>query len=450
METTTGINDEPGSCIDTGDTTWVLVSTVLVLGMMPALALFEAGLLRSKNSLSLISQIFGGLVSMGFLWNVFGFSLVFGDTLGGFIGNWKHFLLIKVGYFDCSKHAPNIPTAAFALFQMMFASITPLLMTGAIAERIKWNAFFIITLAWEVLVYYPVAHWMWGGGWLDQMGALDFAGGIVIHTTAGVGALVLAIMLGRRRDYDKYHGEFPPSNLPMAALGAALLWMGWFGFNGGSALTSGSLATSALASTQIAACTSGCVWLAASWFRTKPSSVALINGVIAGLAGITPASGYISSQSSLVLGIVLGAASYGAAHLAKHKFRIDDALDVSSVHGLTGIIGSISIGLVSEKSLNPAGADGAFFGNPKLLGIQVLAVVVAGAWAAFWTLIIALICKKTVGLRISSEEEVEGLDIVEHQEYAYHDLWLVGHERYPEEGLKVNLAEKDHLLSDDH
>jgi len=301
------------------------------------------------------------------------------------------------------------------------------------------------------LVYYPVAHWMWGGGWLDQMGALDFAGGIVIHTTAGVGAFVLSIMLGRRRDFDKYHGEFPPSNLPMAALGAALLWMGWFGFNGGSALTSGSLATSALASTQIAACTSGCVWLAASWYRSKPSSVAMINGVIAGLAGITPASGYISSQSSIVVGLVLGAASYGSCILLKHKFRIDDALDVSSVHGLTGIMGSLAIGLVSEKSLNPNGADGAFFGNPKLLGIQLLAVVVAATWAAVWTVFIALLVKKTVGLRITSEEELDGLDIVEHQEYAYHDLWLVGHERYPEEGLKVNIAhnmtEKAFLLN---
>jgi len=278
---------------------------------------------------------------------------------------------------------------------MMFAAITPLLMTGAFAERVKWNAFFMITISWEILVYYPVAHWIWGGGWLGNLGVLDFAGGIVIHTTAGVGAFILAIIIGRRKGFDKYHGEFPPSNLPMAALGAALLWMGWFGFNGGSALTSGSLATSAIASTQIAACSSGCVWLIASWIRDKPSSVAVINGVIAGLAGITPASGYISSQSSIVIGIILGAASYGSAYFIKHKLRIDDALDVSSVHGLTGIIGSLSIGFVSEKSLNPTGgADGLFFGNPKLLGLQFLGVIVAILWAAFWTTIIALVAKK--------------------------------------------------------
>jgi len=299
-----------------------------------------------------------------------------------------------------------------------------------------------LTLLWEVLVYYPIAHWIWGGGWLEQMGAQDFAGGIVIHTTAGVGALILAILLGRRKDFDKYHGEFPPSNVPLAALGAALLWMGWFGFNGGSALTSGSLATSAIASTQIAACSSGCVWLAASWIRDKPSSIAVINGVIAGLAGITPASGYVSSQSSIVIGIILGVASYGSVYLLKHKLRIDDALDVSSVHGLTGVIGSIAIGFCGEKSLNEDGEDGLIFGKGKLLGIQVLAVVVAAAWAAFWTLIIALIVKKTVGLSITEQEEVEGLDLVEHKEYAYHELWLIGHERYPDTTPTITINEE--------
>jgi len=277
------------------------------------------------------------------------------------------------------------------------------------------------------------------------MGVLDFAGGIVIHTTAGVGALVMSIIIGQRKDFMKYHGEFPPSNLPMAALGAALLWMGWFGFNGGSALTSGSLATSAIASTQIAACSSGCVWLVASWIRDKPSSVAVINGVIAGLAGITPASGYVSSQASIIIGLILGAASYCSVYIIKHKLKIDDALDVSSVHGLTGIIGSLSIGFVSQKSLNPAGADGLFFGNPKLLGLQLLGVTVAALWAAVWTAIIAQIVKRTVGLTITKEEELDGLDLVDHKEYAYHDLWLVGHERYTTESSS-NINEDFPLL----
>jgi len=238
-------------------------------------------------------------------------------------------------------------------------------------------------------------------------------------------------MLGKRQGFDKCHGEFTPSNLPLAALGAALLWMGWFGFNAGSALTSGSLATSAVASTQIAACTSGTVWLILSWIRGKPSSVALINGVIAGLAGITPASGYISSQSSLVIGIILGFASYFSCLLMKRKLHIDDALDVSSVHGLTGIIGSISIGICSDLSLNPeGGANGWIYGNPKLLGIQILAVVVVGLYSAFWTVIIALILKKTWGLRVTLEEEIRGVDVTEHNEYAYHGLVL---ERYDQE-----------------
>ena len=251
---------------------------------------------------------------------------------------------------------------------------------------------------------------------------------------------MLTLFSGHRKDFDKYHGEFPPSNLPLAALGAALLWMGWFGFNAGSALTSGSLATSAVASTQIAACASGMVWLSISWARDKPSSIALINGVIAGLAGITPASGYVSSQSSIVIGLILGGVSYGGVWLFKHKLRIDDALDVSSVHGLTGMVGSLAIGFVSQKSLNPDGADGLFFGDARLLGIQVLAVVVAGAWAGFWTFVIAKIIDKTMGLKITSDEEEKGLDLVEHGEFAYHNLWLVGREAHydSEDPLVIN------------
>jgi len=287
---------------------------------------------------------------------------------------------------------------------------------------------------------------MWGGGWLGKMGALDFAGGIVIHTTAGVGSLVVSILMGHRKDFDLFHGEFPPSNLPMAALGAALLWMGWFGFNAGSALTSGSLATSAVASTQIAACCSAMVWLIASWIKDKPSSVALINGVIAGLAGITPASGFVSSQASIVIGLILGVASWFSVVLFKHKLKIDDALDVSSVHGVTGIIGSLAIGFAAQKSLNPAGEDGLFFGNPRLLGIQLLAVVVAGVWSAFWTFVICIILKKTVGLTIGDEEEEKGLDLVEHGEFAYHNLWLIGNESHYTDSPSINDESRQFLL----
>jgi len=278
---TNSSSDEPGSCVDTGDTTWVLISTILVMGMLPALAFFEAGLLRSKNTLSLITQIIGGFITMTVMWDLFGYSLTFSTDSWGFVGNpISHALLINVPYDDCSKYAPKIPTACFAMFMMMFASITPLLMTGSFAERVKWKAFFILTVLWEILVFYPVGHWMSGQGWLYQLGARDFAGGIVIHTTAGTGALVIALFMGRRKDFDKYHGEFPPSNIPLAALGATLLWMGWFGFNAGSALTSGSIATSAVVSTQIGGSCSALVCIVLSWVTDKPSSVAVMNGVI--------------------------------------------------------------------------------------------------------------------------------------------------------------------------
>lgn len=420
--------------VDTGDTTWVLISAVLVLGMLPALAFFEAGLLRAKNSLSLITQIMGGFITLSVMWDLFGYSLTFSSTSWGFVGNFDHVAFLNIPYDDCNQHAPNIPSACFAIFQMMFAAITPLLMTGAFAERAKWKAFFALTVAWEILVFYPVGHWMWGGGWLERLGALDFAGGIVIHTTAGTGALVIALYMGRRRDFDKYHGEFPPSNLPLAALGATLLWMGWFGFNAGSALASGAVATSAVVSTQIGGACSGLVWIIISWFKDKPSCVAVINGVIAGLAGVTPASGYINSQSSIILGIILGVVSYCSVHLMKHKLRVDDALDVSSVHGLTGIVGAIFIGFAAESSLNPdLTEDGLVFGGTRLIWVQLVAVAVCGAYAGVVTLMLCFVIDKTLGIKITHEEEDVGLDIVEHGEYAYHNLWISGFEPHYQE-----------------
>ncbi|KYQ99652.1 ammonium transporter [Tieghemostelium lacteum] len=420
-----------GEAPDTGDTTWVLLSTILVLGMMPALAFFEAGLLRSKNTLSIITQVISGIVVLTVMWQAFGFSLTFGPTQHGIIGNLNHAFLIGVSYQDCSVHAPFIPSAAYAMFMMMFANITPLLMTGAFAERVKFKAFIILTVFWEIIVFYPVAHWIWGGGWLEtQFKVLDFAGGIVIHTSAGVGALVISLYLGKRNGFEKYGGEFPPSNIPLAALGAALLWMGWFGFNAGSALAAGSVATSAVASTQIGGSFSAIVWIVLSWLRGKPSAVAVLNGVIAGLAGITPASGYINSQYSIGLGVVLGLASYLSVYLLKHKLHIDDALDVSSVHGLTGIIGSLAIGFCAEKAINPNGENGVFFGNPRLLGVQLLAVVVVAAWSAFVTFVLLVVIDKFVGLRIDQQEEDMGLDLVEHGEFAYHNISLTGNEHH--------------------
>jgi len=416
---------------DTGDTTWVLLSTILVLGMMPALAFFEAGLLRSKNTLSIITQIVSGIVVLTVMWQAFGYSLTFGPSQHGIIGNLNHAFLMGVSYKDCSPNAPYIPSAAYAMFMMMFANITPLLMTGAYAERVKYKAFILFTVFWEIIVFYPVAHWIWGGGWLARMGIQDFAGGIVIHTSAGVGGLVCALYLGKRSGFEKYGGEFPPSNIPLAALGAALLWMGWFGFNAGSALAAGDVATSAVASTQIGGSFSAIVWIVLSWLKGKPTTVAVLNGVIAGLAGITPASGYINNQYSIGLGVVLGLASYFSVVLLKHKLHIDDALDVSSVHGLTGIIGAIAIGFCGQSSINSKGADGVFYnGGGRLLGVQVLGVVVVGAWAALVTFALLFLINKFVGLKIDESEEELGLDLVEHGEYAYHNIALTGHEHH--------------------
>eukprot|EP01133_Synstelium_polycarpum_P013075 gene13075-15379_t len=444
-------HDDYANCIDgkpdTGDTTWVLLSTILVLGMMPALAFFEAGLLRSKNTLSIITQIISGIVVLTVMWQAFGFSLTFGPSQKGIIGNLDHAFLIGVSYTDCNPNAKHIPSAAYAMFMMMFANITPLLMTGAYAERVKYRSFIVLTIFWEIIVFYPVAHWIWGGGWLQNMGVLDFAGGIVIHTSAGVGGLVAALYLGRRKDFEKYGGEFPPSNIPLAALGAALLWMGWFGFNAGSALAAGSVATSAVVSTQIGGSFSAIVWIILSWLKGKPSTVAVINGVIAGLAGITPASGYINSQYSIGLGIVLGLSSYLSVYLLKHRMHIDDALDVSSVHGLTGIIGALAIGFCSQKSINPAGANGLFYGNAHLLGVQVMAVVVVAAWSGVATLALLYIIDKLIGLRIDESEEEHGLDLVEHGEYAYHKISLVGDHDEPHYSHLINndfYGSKDH------
>lgn len=270
------------------------------------------------------------------------------------------------------------------------------------------------------------------------MGVQDFAGGIVIHTSAGAGSLVLSIMLGRRKQFDRYHGEFPPSNLPLAAIGTCMLWGGWFGFNAGSALTSGAIATSTLASTQLAAVTSGTVWLIASWIRNKPSSIMVMVGIVAGLAGITPASGYINDQSSLVVGLIIGVCSYISMWAVKAVFRIDDALDVVSVHGLPGVIGSLAIGFCSETHVNPAAANGLIFGgNGRLLGIQTLAVVVAFCYTAVVTFAIALVLKYTIGLRVSEEEEELGLDLASHGEYAYHNLWMM-------EGSEASVVQHHH------
>jgi Amt family ammonium transporter len=404
--------------IDAGDTTWMLISTGLVMMMTPALGFFEAGLIRGKNSLSVIMQTFSGLAILSALWFVLGFTLVFSPSQGGFIGGFDWLFFNNVPFNESLDYSPTTPGVTFATYQMMFAVITPLLITGAFAERVKWNAFVVFIVAWSIFIYYPLAHWIWGRGWLAELGVFDFAGGIVIHTSAGLGSLAAALVLGRRKNFGP--DIMVPHNIPLAVIGATLLWIGWFGFNAGSALASGTLAANTLLVTHIASCTSALVWIGLSWKRAgKPSSTAAINGAISGLAGVTPASGFISAQNSFLLGIVLGFASYYAILLLKEHLKIDDALDVSSVHGVTGIVGALAIGLIASTLINPAGPDGLLYGNPMQLAVQAFGVAVAGALGFGGTIIIMKIIDSTIGLKVREEEEDIGLDITQHAERAY-------------------------------
>lgn len=406
------------SDINTGDTSWLLVSTGFVMIMTPALGFFEAGLLRSKNSLSVIMQCFSGLAILSILWIVIGFSLSF-SVNNGIIGGLDWIFLNNVPLDIPLFYAPNIPGISYASFQMMFAVITPLLITGAFADRMRFRSYLVFIILWSIFIYYPVAHWVWGkGGWLGSLGVFDFAGGIVVHVNAGMAALAAALIIGKRRNFGPE--ILRPHNIPLAAIGASLLWMGWFGFNAGSALTAGGLAANTLLVTQTASAASSLVWILLSWKRSgKPSAVAAINGAIAGLAGVTPASGYISVQNSLILGIVLGLVSYYAIMLLKERLRIDDALDVSSVHGVTGIVGTLAVGLIASSLINPAGPNGLIYGNPIQLGLQALGVVSTAAFSFGGTIIIIKLLDKTIGLRVREEQEEVGLDLSEHAEKAY-------------------------------
>lgn len=402
------------------DISWVLISTVLVLGMMPGLAFFEAGLLRAKNTTSIVIQIFSGAAFLPVLWVLFGYSLTLGTNPGnGFIGDFSKSMWVGVHFDDCFG-TTVIPEALYALFQMMFATITPLLLTGAYAERLAFRPYVIFTVLWEVLVYYPVAHWMWStSGWLNKMGAQDFAGGIVIHITAGVSALVSATMLGQRRDFHKHHGEAPYSSLPLTSIGATMLWTGWFGFNGGSALMAGRGAVHAVVNSQIAASVCSSCFLFFTMYRTgRASLLQCINGAIAGLAGVTPASGFIDVPSAFVLGVVLFAAAQGSIWVLKHKLHIDDALDVSSVHGVPGLVGALYIGFCGSSSIS--GANGLLYGGGgHLLGVQLLASLVVGAWTALMTFVILKIISRFYPLRVDEQGEILGLDHHQHAEPSF-------------------------------
>ena len=404
--------------ISAGDSSWMLVSTGLVMLMIPALGFFEAGLIRSKNSVSVIMQTFSGLAILSILWIVIGFTLVFAPSHGGIIGGLDWMIFNNVPFDKPLNYAPTIPGVSFATYQMMFAVITPLLITGAFAERMKFSSFILFIILWSILIYYPLAHWVWGKGWLANLGVFDFAGGLVVHTSAGMGSLAAALIFGHRKSFGPTITT--PHNIPLAAMGASLLWFGWFGFNAGSALASGSLAANTLLVTHGASAASSVVWILLSWKRSgKPSAIAAINGAIAGLAGVTPASGFISIQNSLILGTVIGLISYYTIILLKERLRIDDALDVSSVHGVTGIIGSLAIGFIASALINPAGPNGLVYGNPEQLGIQAIGVAVSAALAFGGTVFIIKIIDATIGIRVKENEEDIGLDISQHAERAY-------------------------------
>ena len=405
---------------DPGDTAWILASSALVMLMtLPGLALFYGGLTRVKNPLSTILHSFICLCLGSIAWVVFGYSMSFGPDVGGVIGNLDWFMLKGVGAEPHSTYGPTIPHMLFMVFQLMFAAITPALITGAIAERIRFSSMLWFLGIWSVVVYYPVAHWVWGGGWLGAMGALDFAGGTVVHVTCGMAALVACIMLGKRKGYPGT--PMPPHNLPLTLLGAGLLWFGWFGFNAGSSLGANGQAVSAFVATHIAASVATVVWMLIEWaHRGKPTALGAASGTIAGLATITPVAGFVSLGPALIVGLVAGCICYFAVSILKPALGFDDSLDVVGVHGVGGATGCLLGGLFNSKAMGSP-SDGFFYGGGfTLMGAQITMVLAVGAFTAVATFIILKIIDVIIGLRVTQDEEQEGLDVSQHGEKAYH------------------------------
>ncbi len=410
--------DEPPQ-VDTGDTAWVLMASALVLMMTPALAFFYGGLVRRKNVLSVLMQCFLIMCLISIQWVLFGYTLSFGPDVNGIIGGFDWFGLKGVGLEPFAGYAATIPHQAFMIFQMMFAIITPALIIGAFAERMKFAAFAIFTLLWATLVYDPVCHWVWGiGGFMRSWGALDFAGGTVVHINAGMAALVAALVLGKRIGYPD--NVAPPHNLPFAVLGAGLLWFGWFGFNAGSALGAGSLATSAFVATHVASAAAGLTWSLIEWMRHgRPTVLGIITGAVAGLVAITPASGFVNPIGAIWIGIGASVLCYLSAVILKAKLGYDDTLDAFGVHGIGGIWGAIATGLFATKSVNAAGADGLFYGNPAQLMIQVKATLVTVVWSFVLSFVLLKAVNAVMGARADEHEERVGLDLAGHRESAY-------------------------------
>jgi Amt family ammonium transporter len=402
--------------INAGDTAWLLASAALVMLMTPALGFFYGGLVRRKNVLATIMHSFFILCLISVQWVLWGYSLAFGPDHGGLIGGLDWAALKGVGQ-EPGPYGATVPHLAYMVFQMMFAVITPALITGAFAERKRFKAFVVFTLLWATLVYDPVAHWVWGGGWLAKLGALDFAGGTVVHITSGVSALVAALVLGRRVGFGRE--PMDPHDATMTVLGASLLWFGWFGFNAGSAITAGGLAANAFVVTNTAAAMAALTWMTVSWIhRGAPSVLGAAAGAVAGLVAITPASGYVDVSASILIGLGAGSICYAAIQVTR-RLKVDDALDVFGVHGVGGTWGALATGVFATVLVNPAAADGLIAGNPAQLGIQAIAVVASIGYSAVMTFAILKVIDLFVGLRVPEQEEVLGLDATQHGEAAY-------------------------------
>jgi len=402
------------SQIDAGDTAWLLTSSALVMFMTPGLALFYGGLVRAKNVLGTVMQSFIALALVSILWMLVGYSLAFGPDVGGLFGNLSFAGLSGVGATP-SPFAPTVPATAFMAFQLMFAIITPALISGAFAERMRFSGYLLFLALWSTLVYSPVAHWVWGGGFLGmgRLGALDFAGGTVVHVNAGAAALATAMYLGKRRGFGVV--EFPAHNVPMVILGAGILWFGWFGFNAGSALGSGELAASAFVVTQLGAASAVFGWLIPEWIsRGRATSIGAASGAVAGLVAITPASGFVGPWGALAIGFSAGFACYVIVRL-KSSWGYDDSLDVVGVHLAGGIVGALLTGVFASLAINAAGADGGL----GQLGRQAVAVLVTSGYSFGFTLLILKVVDRMVGLRVSEEEEAAGLDVSQHREVGY-------------------------------
>jgi ammonium transporter, Amt family len=429
------------STIQPADVAWVLTSTALVMLMVPALAFFYGGLVRRKNLVSTLVQCIIIFAVVSLVWFFWGYNLVYGQSIGGIIGFSPNlFALNSVTINSTNSYAPQIPEALFFAFQLKFAAITPALIIGACAERIRFKSLLIFVVLWSTLIYSPIAHWVWNvNGWLRVLGAVDFAGGIVVHIAAGLSALAAAVVVGRRKGcvYWKDQmkaldqkgankivpmgSEFKPTNIPYVILGAGLLWFGWFGFNGGSALASDGVAVSAVVVTNLAAAAAAVSWMFMDWFiKGKPSAIGIAVGAVCGLAAITAASGYVSFTAAVIIGLIAGVVSNLVANWRAGRSRIDDTLDVFACHGIGGIIGAIAVGIFATTLFNPKGVNGILFGNAYQLGVQALAVIVVAAFAFVGSYLLLRLVDVVSPLRVSAKEEEEGLDLSQHGEEAYH------------------------------